>query len=115
MIGSQFADLLDARRRSRSLCPSRTTPPRSPALLDTRRRHPQYAERFVELLRAVPAEVRDRFLFGLAARQADDIRRYQTCHRSPWHYINFPYGADNDDQFLVRREAYFLTQRCRRR
>jgi hypothetical protein len=59
--------------------------------LDLLRQHPQYAERFTRLLVALPAEDRDLYLFMIAARWADDVRSNKEYHRSPWHYINYPF------------------------
>jgi hypothetical protein len=60
-------------------------------VLNTLREHPQYADPFVTKLVSRPPEDRDLFLFMLAARWPDDVRRNAEYHRGPWHYINFPF------------------------
>jgi hypothetical protein len=60
-------------------------------LLDMLRQHPQYASHFADKLEAVASEDRDRYLFMLAARWPDDVRRNAEYHRGPWHYVNFPF------------------------
>lgn len=55
------------------------------------RHHPQY-DLFAQRLESVPEEDRDRYLFMLAARWADDVRSGsgRKYHRGPWHYVNLP-------------------------
>ena len=61
-----------------------------PRVLDLLRRHPEYAASFAPKLEALPEPDRDRYLFMLAARWADDVRRGSAYHRGPWHYVNYP-------------------------
>ncbi len=62
-------------------------------VLEALKLHPDFAERWEPLLAKVPADDRDMFLFALAARWPDDVRRTKQ-HRSAWHYINIPFKPD---------------------
>lgn len=73
-------------------------------VLDLLRQHPQYADIWANRLDAVPPENRDRYLFMIAARWADDIRDNRTYHRGPWHYVNFPIVAPADEGRLTPPE-----------
>ncbi len=67
-------------------------------IVDLLKSHPQ-ADVFKKRLEAVPANVRNRYLFMIAARWPDDIRRDEQFHRGPWHYINYPVvPADPSDR-----------------
>lgn len=55
------------------------------------RQHPQYKDVIAQRLEAVPAEDRDRYLFMVAARWADDIRNEKEYTHPVWHYVDFPY------------------------
>jgi hypothetical protein len=50
-------------------------------VLDTLRQHPQYTDRFAHKLESRPPEDRDLYLFMLAARWPDDVRRNAEYHR----------------------------------
>jgi hypothetical protein len=57
------------------------------------RQHPEFASRWSDKLEAdfVGEDERDLYLFMLAARWADDVRRNRTYDRPSWHYTNFPF------------------------
>src|SRR5687767_6278383 len=51
--------------------------------------HPQW-DTFAKRLESVPEADRDRYLFMIAARWADDVLGNKQYHRSAWHYVNSP-------------------------
>ncbi|MDB5294487.1 MAG: Nuclease [Phycisphaerales bacterium] len=61
------------------------------AALAALRQHPQYDDVLAKRLEAVPEADRDRYLFMVAARWADDVRDKPEYHHGPWHYVDVPY------------------------
>lgn len=57
---------------------------------DLLRHHLQYDDVISKWLAAVPAEDRDRYLFMIAARWANEVRDTRIYHHPTWHYVNFP-------------------------
>jgi hypothetical protein len=51
---------------------------------------PDYEAYWAEKLNDAPEELRDKYLFMLAARRADDVRGTPADHPS-WHYIDLPF------------------------
>jgi hypothetical protein len=49
--------------------------------------NPEFERLWQSQLTKVDASERERFLFMLAARWSDDIRRNNRYHHSKWHYI----------------------------
>ena len=66
------------------------------AVLALLRHHPEYDDILAKRLEAVPVESRDRYLFMIAARWADDVRNRTEYHRAAWHFINHPIVAAAD-------------------
>lgn len=52
--------------------------------------HPQYARLWKKDVEKLPEADRDRFLFMMAGRWADDIRQNPDYDRPTWHYVNIP-------------------------
>jgi hypothetical protein len=62
-------------------------------------KHPWYANQWQARLQDVPIADRNMVLFMQAARWPDDIRmRDQQHHRGPWHYINWPFKPNGNQQ-----------------
>jgi S1/P1 Nuclease len=61
--------------------------PRAIALL---KKHPYYQSNWKAEIATVPESDRDLYLFMLATRWADDVRR-STEDRPTWHYVNLPF------------------------
>lgn len=55
------------------------------------KRHPQYATLWEAKLGGLPEKDRNRYLFMLAARWADDIRGHKKYDHPFWHFINYPF------------------------
>lgn len=57
------------------------------------RKHPEYESRWAHQLTAayVPEGERDLYLFMLAARWADDVRKAGTYNHPSWHYVDYPF------------------------
>src|SRR5688572_4432762 len=51
------------------------------------RAHPQYDDVFAKRLAAVAPADRDRYLFMVASRWADDVRDEPAYHNGPWHFV----------------------------
>src|SRR5262245_60173197 len=60
------------------------------------KQHPEDASRWAKKLNEsfVKEYERDLYLFMLAARWADDVRKNREYDRPTWHYINFPIKPD---------------------
>lgn len=54
------------------------------------KQHPDYESYWAGKLNGAPEELRDKYLFMLAARWADDVRDKPADHPL-WHYINLPF------------------------
>jgi S1/P1 Nuclease len=62
-------------------------------------KHPWYANQWQARLQDVPADERGIVLFMQAARWADDIRMNdKQHHRASWHYINWPFKPEGNQQ-----------------
>src|SRR6266542_1575964 len=61
------------------------------AALKILKAHPQYARLWKKDLEKLPEEDRDRYLFMMAGRWADDIRQNPDYDRPTWHYVNVPF------------------------
>jgi S1/P1 Nuclease len=55
------------------------------------RQHPQYESLWKPQLAGMSEPDQERYLFMLAARWPDDIRRNRAFDRPEWHYIDYPY------------------------
>lgn len=66
-------------------------------VLDILRQHPQYKDTWADRLQAVPEDGRDRYLFMIAARWPDDIRKQFAYDHPKWHYIDYPYVPTDAD------------------
>jgi len=53
--------------------------------------HPQYESRWKPQLAGMNPQDQERFLFMLAARWPDDIRRDPVSDHPKWHYIDYPF------------------------
>jgi hypothetical protein len=60
-------------------------------VVSTLKRHPDFEKRFAPKLADMPPEDRDLYLFMLAARWSDDIRRQSPLDDPPAHYIDHPF------------------------
>ena len=71
-----------------------------------------YEARWKSQLEKLPPDQRDKILFMLAARWADDIRTLDKAEsRLPWHYIDFPFTAirqsAKSEKFPEKSEKFF--------
>jgi hypothetical protein len=70
--------------------------------------HPQYDQMFAPALKQenLTEEEKDLYLFMLAARWPDDIKRtdYEPKHDN-WHYINYPYTSINASVAVVEPDT----------
>jgi S1/P1 Nuclease len=60
-------------------------------VVNTLKRHPDFETRFAPRLADVIPDDRDMYLFMLAARWADDIRKQSPLDDPPAHYIDYPF------------------------
>src|SRR5262245_30269659 len=60
------------------------------------KKHPDYERRWARRLEApnIPEDQRDLYLFMLATRWADDIRKKRRDDHPNWHFVNFPFKPD---------------------
>jgi len=61
-------------------------------VIEVLKQHPQFESKWAPKLEQVPAEDRDLYLFMLAARWSDDVRKkYPEYDKPAWHYVNIPF------------------------
>jgi len=61
-------------------------------VIEVLKMHPHFESKWVPKLEQVTADERDLYLFMLAARWSDDVRKkYPEYDRPAWHYVNIPF------------------------
>lgn len=61
------------------------------------KQHPSYTKYLKKRVESVRKEDRDRYLFMVAARWPDDVRGIEEYHYGPWHFVNYPIVAKQDE------------------
>lgn len=61
------------------------------------KKHPSYDKFLKKRVESVRREDRDRYLMMIAARWPDDVRGIEQYHCGPWHFINYPIVAKQDE------------------
>lgn len=64
------------------------------------RQHPQYESLWKPHLAGMSEPDQERYLFMLAARWPDDIRRNRAFDHPEWHYIDYPYKPRGQPAFV---------------
>jgi len=73
------------------------SPTTIPAVRLVVEKNPWYEIRWKVQLDKLPESERDKMLFMLAARWADDIRTLDKAEsRLPWHYVDFPFKPEGE-------------------
>ena len=88
------------------------SPTTIPAVRLVVEKNPWYEIRWKVQLDKLPESERDKMLFMLAARWADDIRTLDKAEsRLPWHYVDFPLTAirqsAKSEKFPEKSEKFF--------
>ncbi|MGO9568743.1 MAG: S1/P1 nuclease [Desulfomonilaceae bacterium] len=75
-------------------------------VIEVLKQHPQFESKWAPKLEQVPAEDRDLYLFMLAARWSDDVRKkYPEYDRPAWHYVNMPFRPGGTGSSIPEGES----------
>ncbi|MGB6067642.1 MAG: S1/P1 nuclease [Desulfomonilaceae bacterium] len=75
-------------------------------VIEVLKQHPQFESKWAPKLEQVPAEDRNLYLFMLAARWSDDVRKkYPEYDRPAWHYVNIPFRPGGTGSSIPEGES----------
>ena len=75
-------------------------------IIEILKKHPQYKSHWADKLSLVSSKDRNLYLFTLAARWPDDVRKKYPQHDHPlWHYVDIPYRLGEAQGMIPEGES----------